>query len=271
MDLQQYKEELKEELDKLHKRKKSTKTDIEDIKGQLKTIHETAIDMATIIRSGKLFLVGFKLKQLLILIRNLRRSLPCLLALVLIGCGSAPPLQSPHVTQQFTTDWVIDIHKKHDNDVYKEIWKDLKSRQPIATSSNSPTMRNIFDAQMGCNDVYIVTESSQLDGKDINLWGEKDYWATPLEFKAKEMGDCEDYAICKYYELRSKGFGASDLNIWIGIELMTGTPHAILAVEFKDKEYILDNEYDQIFLAKDYMNRYFRPMYRTNENGMTFF
>jgi predicted transglutaminase-like cysteine proteinase len=37
---------------------------------------------------------------------------------------------------------------------------------------------------------------------DINVWGEADYWATPLESLGKERGDCEDFAIAKYIFLR---------------------------------------------------------------------
>ena len=33
---------------------------------------------------------------------------------------------------------------------------------------------------------------------DIEVWGQIDYWATPLELLDKGAGDCEDYAIAKY-------------------------------------------------------------------------
>lgn len=37
---------------------------------------------------------------------------------------------------------------------------------------------------------------------DMDNWGEKDYWATPLELLAKNGGDCEDLAIAKYFTLK---------------------------------------------------------------------
>jgi predicted transglutaminase-like cysteine proteinase len=40
-------------------------------------------------------------------------------------------------------------------------------------------------------------------GEDQAVWGENDYWATPLEFMGKGIGDCEDFAISKYFALRS--------------------------------------------------------------------
>ncbi|MGL4225595.1 MAG: transglutaminase-like cysteine peptidase [Vibrio sp.] len=36
---------------------------------------------------------------------------------------------------------------------------------------------------------------------DIELWGVKDYWATPLEFLGSNAGDCEDFTIAKYFSL----------------------------------------------------------------------
>lgn len=37
---------------------------------------------------------------------------------------------------------------------------------------------------------------------DIILWGEEDYWASPLETIAKGAGDCEDFTIAKFVALR---------------------------------------------------------------------
>ncbi|WP_252107275.1 MULTISPECIES: transglutaminase-like cysteine peptidase [unclassified Halomonas] len=40
---------------------------------------------------------------------------------------------------------------------------------------------------------------------DIVVWGQEDYWATPLEAMGKGQGDCEDYAIAKYITLKQLG------------------------------------------------------------------
>ena len=37
---------------------------------------------------------------------------------------------------------------------------------------------------------------------DINIWGQSDYWATPLESLGRQRGDCEDYSIAKYLFLK---------------------------------------------------------------------
>lgn len=38
-------------------------------------------------------------------------------------------------------------------------------------------------------------------GDDQQIWGQSDYWATPMETLAKGKGDCEDFTIAKYFTL----------------------------------------------------------------------
>ena len=49
--------------------------------------------------------------------------------------------------------------------------------------------------------------------EDIDNWGQIDYWASPLESLGKGAGDCEDYAIGKYFTLTSLGVPDSKLRI----------------------------------------------------------
>lgn len=48
---------------------------------------------------------------------------------------------------------------------------------------------------------------------DIEHWGKPDYWATPVEMLASNGGDCEDYAIGKYFTLLALGFNMDKLRI----------------------------------------------------------
>lgn len=41
--------------------------------------------------------------------------------------------------------------------------------------------------------------------KDIIHWGTEDHWATPLEFVVSGAGDCEDFAVAKYFTLLELG------------------------------------------------------------------
>jgi len=44
-------------------------------------------------------------------------------------------------------------------------------------------------------------------------WKKNDYWASPFEFMGTGAGDCEDYAIAKYFALRTLGVPDSKLKI----------------------------------------------------------
>lgn len=48
---------------------------------------------------------------------------------------------------------------------------------------------------------------------DITHWGQKDYWATPVEFLGTRGGDCEDFSIAKYFTLKAMGVEEEKLNL----------------------------------------------------------
>lgn len=50
-------------------------------------------------------------------------------------------------------------------------------------------------------------------GDDQQIWLQSDYWATPLETLAKGAGDCEDFAIAKYFTLLNLGIPNESLRL----------------------------------------------------------
>ena len=48
---------------------------------------------------------------------------------------------------------------------------------------------------------------------DMEVWGQNDYWATPLETMARREGDCEDFSIAKYMTLLLAGVDVSKMRI----------------------------------------------------------
>jgi predicted transglutaminase-like cysteine proteinase len=53
----------------------------------------------------------------------------------------------------------------------------------------------------------------QIFDSDMNIWGQSDYWATPLESLGKNAGDCEDYSIAKYILLKELGIPIERLKL----------------------------------------------------------
>lgn len=83
---------------------------------------------------------------------------------------------------------------------------------------------------------------------DIEAWGVKEYWATPNELVKCGVGDCEDFAIAKYFTLRESGVGDDKLKIVYGKLITTGEAHMVLCY---DETFILDNRVDKIMTVAD--------------------
>lgn len=85
--------------------------------------------------------------------------------------------------------------------------------------------------------------------EDTDAWGQDDYWATPMESLGHGKGDCEDFAIAKYFSLLAVGMDVSQLRLIYVKAKIGGTAsnitiaHMVLAY-YSDPEaepQILDN------------------------------
>lgn len=57
---------------------------------------------------------------------------------------------------------------------------------------------------------------------DTSVWGQSDYWATPLETIGQGRDDCEDFAIIKYVSLRQAGIPSAKLRlVYVKAQLKT--------------------------------------------------
>ncbi|MFZ6049206.1 transglutaminase-like cysteine peptidase [Pseudomonas sp. CR3202] len=83
---------------------------------------------------------------------------------------------------------------------------------------------------------------------DSALWQRRDYWATPLETLAKGAGDCEDFAVAKYFTLVQLGVAREKLRITYARALDLNQAHMVVTYyETPDAEpLVLDNLRDEI-------------------------
>ena len=83
---------------------------------------------------------------------------------------------------------------------------------------------------------------------DLEVWGEVDHWASPVETLSRGAGDCEDYAIAKYFSLTAAGVPSSRLRL-VYVRARIGGPqgavqaHMVLAYypASNTEPLILDN------------------------------
>jgi predicted transglutaminase-like cysteine proteinase len=103
---------------------------------------------------------------------------------------------------------------------------------------------------------------------DLQLWGKKDYWASPVETIGRGKGDCEDYAIAKYFSLTSLGVDESKLRLMYVRQLTVNQPHMVL-IYFenpKDVPFVLDNFNPKVLPASK--RRDLKPIYSFNAQGL---
>jgi len=77
---------------------------------------------------------------------------------------------------------------------------------------------------------------------DIENYGADDYWALPAEFLTNGGGDCEDFAILKFFTLRLLGWPAEKLRLLVVQDTKMRQSHAVLAVATDKDVLILDNQ-----------------------------
>ncbi|WP_022940778.1 transglutaminase-like cysteine peptidase [Psychromonas hadalis] len=64
---------------------------------------------------------------------------------------------------------------------------------------------------------------------DIKLWGVSNYWATPIEFLGVNAGDCEDFAIAKYFTLLELGIPDKKMRITMVKAVKLNQYHMVVA------------------------------------------
>lgn len=103
---------------------------------------------------------------------------------------------------------------------------------------------------------------------DKKVYNKSDYWATPWEFLGKDVGDCEDYVISKYFALRYLGIDSKKLFFTYVRSTKFKAPHMVLTY-FKNpraEPLILDNNNRKIFPASK--RKDLTPIYNFNGESL---
>jgi len=109
--------------------------------------------------------------------------------------------------------------------------------------------------------------------EDVDTWGENDHWASPLETLDQGRGDCEDYAIAKYFSLLATGMPAARLRL-VYVRAQIGGPggalqaHMVLAYYAQPgaEPLILDNLISEVRPASRRPD--LAPVFSFNSDGL---
>jgi len=105
---------------------------------------------------------------------------------------------------------------------------------------------------------------------DAVVWGVPDYWAAPLESLEKRAGDCEDYAIAKYFSLAATGVPTARLRmVYVRARLQgQSLAHMVLAYYPQPgaEPLILDNLRPEVLPASQRTD--LTPVFSFNTEGL---
>lgn len=134
-------------------------------------------------------------------------------------------------------------------------WRDLMTRDQDESALEKITRVNTF-----VNQIQYAEDTQQ--------WGNKDYWATPTEFIVRNAGDCEDFAIAKYFTLIAMGIPESRLRIAYVHSMKMKQAHMVLYYypESEKQPLVLDNSSEYIQPASSRHD--LLPVYSFNKKGL---
>ena len=193
-----------------------------------------------------------------VLHKHLGRIGAVLLLWLIVGGASATAQQAPD-----TADWIIDSNTLgHFERQYGEMAAQrILSWQYLLNQLNGKPEKIILD------EVNHFFNQVRFLG-DAEHWKQLDYWATPLELLATNGGDCEDFAIAKYFSLKWLGVPVEKMRLTYVKAVELNQAHMVLTYHdsLGREPLVLDNLVDDILPASQRSDLV--PVYSFNGDGL---
>lgn len=151
-------------------------------------------------------------------------------------------------------------------------WSRMLSRFSATMATGNPAIEKLKTQVSAYKDMELREMAKSVNTlmnskryiEDKDLWGQSDYWATPVEFM-RNGGDCEDFAIAKYTALKMLGVPEDRLRIAIVQDEEKNTPHAVLIVYTDDDALVLDNQSRSVKSVSSI--GHYRPIFSINQKA----
>ncbi len=154
-------------------------------------------------------------------------------------------------------------------------WNNVVKRQKVADRNNTEAVSEWKKDLKPFKKLYTTRQKIEAVNNYINakieyrvdskVWGKSDYWASVDETFSKGYGDCDDYAIAKYFTLKELGFNEDDMRIVVLKDHNIDQIHAVLSVKVNGTHYILDNQ--SPYLRTDSQITFYEPIYSINRTA----
>lgn len=125
------------------------------------------------------------------------------------------------------------INKQHDKS--KIVNRLIKYKQLLDKTKDFPIIKKLAYVNAFYNKILPINDSTKYNADD--------YWATPKEFIIQGKGDCEDYAISKYFALSEIGIPKENLFLAV-VKVANATSYHMVLLYFENKKampLVLDN------------------------------
>lgn len=160
--------------------------------------------------------------------RSPRAAARVLVACVLAGATASLSAQLGY-TAQVTPGLVAAYARQFERGARERInaWVDFARVQKVA-----PRIARLLDTP--CAELDALQTVNAFFNRipflpDATHWRVEDYWATPAELTASNGGDCEDYAIAKYFLLKELGVPVERMRITCVKATRINEAHMVLA------------------------------------------
>ncbi|WP_254693672.1 transglutaminase-like cysteine peptidase [Shewanella sp. MEBiC00475] len=158
----------------------------------------------------------------------------------------------------FTRDFFTQVEQRYGSERIEDFsdWRDTINKGITLSDYDRLNLANQFANRR----IRFVSDSDH--------WHKSDYWATPLESLGTKGGDCEDFAIFKYFTLKAMGVDESKMRLMYVRALLINEPHMVL-IYFEDPRampLVLDNLKTKILPADQ--RRDLKPVYSFNGQGL---
>lgn len=154
--------------------------------------------------------------------------------------------------------------QKYGEEAYKDISELQQLTTQLKSASEAEKLRQIND--------FFNRKITFTD--DIDVWGQADYWASPLESIGLQAGDCEDFSIAKYVFLKAVNISNDKLRLtYVRAELThqgqkSVKAHMVLSYYLtpQSEPMILDNLTPEILPASS--RKDLSPIFSFNDKGL---
>lgn len=175
--------------------------------------------------------------------------------ILMLALANLPARQSP---AGFLRYMVEAQFEKEGQEQFTHAVKNYDTLDKTAWNEFSKDLKTVIDINEKINSIpYIPDEDN---------YKEDDYWAAPQEMIAHRGGDCEDYAIAKYFALIQMGFDEKTLKILVVDVPSAHAAHAVLLI---GNSLVLNNGISEIYPIQSYvLSGYYVPLYTINQEGL---